>query len=164
LNANAASRSAPIIAAAATATLTAGLGALVTDLGPWYAALSKPAWQPPDWLFGPVWTLIFGLTAIAAVKVWRRARPGSERTVVATAFALNAVLNILWSVLFFRLHQPAWAQVEVIALWASICALIVLSKRRSPLAAWLLVPYLLWVSFAAVLNMAVADLNPPNVY
>jgi tryptophan-rich sensory protein len=153
----------PVIAAALSASAVAVLGALTTDLGPWYYRLRKPAWQPPDWLFGPAWTLIFALAALAAVLYWRRRMTREDRLLVIAAFALNGFLNTLWSLLFFRLERPDWALGEVGFLWLSIVALIVLLARGSRGAAWLLVPYLAWVSFASLLNWKIVQLNAPFV-
>ena len=141
----------------------AALGALTTELGPWYYRLHKPVWQPPDWLFGPAWTLIFALAALAGVLYWQRIMDRNERLQVVAAFALNAFLNTSWSLLFFRLKRPDWALYEVGLLWLSIALLIVLLARGSRGAAWLLVPYLAWVSFASVLNWKIVQLNAPFV-
>jgi tryptophan-rich sensory protein len=146
------------LTAAAGTLAVAGLGMAVTDLGPWYAALEQPDWKPPDAWFGPAWTLIYTLAATAAVKAWMAADRNGQRQLVA-AFALNGVLNVLWSWLFFRARRPDWALAEVVLLWLSIVLLIVLCARHSGAAAWLLVPYLAWVSFAATLNFAVVRLN-----
>lgn len=151
----------PIAVAALAATATAALGASATDLGPWYQELRQPAWQPPDWLFGPAWTLIFALTATAGVLAWRVTPRGAARVRVLAWFALNALLNVLWTELFFGLHRPDWALAEVSALWLSIVVLIVVAGRRSRLAGWLLAPYLAWVTFAGALNVAVVRLNAP---
>ena len=171
MTAFASTRSRAIAIAAASALAVAGLGALTTDLGSWYAELREPAWKPPDLLFGPAWTLIFACTAAAGVVAWSRRRTTGrghdaladrrEREWMLVAFALNATLNLVWSLLFFRLHRPDWAFAEVIALWLSIVLLIVLVGRRSTAAGWLLAPYLAWVSFAALLNHAVVRLNAP---
>ena len=151
----------PVLAAATVAVVVAVLGAFVTDLGPWYYDLNKPVWQPPDWLFGPAWTLIFGLAAAAGVSAWRGARSSSTRARIITLIALNIFLNTLWSVLFFRLHRPDWALAEVTFLWLSIAALMRGLWSSSQLASWLLTPYLAWVSFAAVLNFTIVTLNAP---
>jgi tryptophan-rich sensory protein len=153
----------PILAAALSAMAVAALGALTTELGPWYYRLHKPVWQPPDWLFGPAWTLIFALAALAGVLYWQRIMDRNERLQVVAAFALNAFLNTSWSLLFFRLKRPDWALYEVGLLWLSIALLIVLLARGSRGAAWLLVPYLAWVSFASVLNWKIVQLNAPFV-
>ena len=155
------SRWKPIGAAALSATAVGTLGALTTELGTWYYALHKPVWQPPDWLFGPAWTLIFALAALAGVLYWRAEYQREARLQILAAFALNAFLNTLWSLLFFRLKRPDLALDEVGFLWLSIVLLIVLLARRSTTAAWLLVPYLLWVSFASFLNWTIVQLNGP---
>lgn len=138
------------------------IGAWFTKLGPWYWRLRKPSWQPPDWLFGPAWTLIFALMGCAAVLAWNAPRASDgQRAAVATAFGVNFVLNTLWSVLFFTKRRPDLALIEVAAFWASIVALIIVVRPVSSLAAWLLAPYLAWVSFASVLNQRIVALNGP---
>jgi tryptophan-rich sensory protein len=151
----------PILAAAFAALAVANLGGLITDLGPWYQGLKQPDWKPPDWLFGPAWTLIFGLAALAGYKAWISAPDRASRRRMLALFAVNAVLNVGWSVLFFRLRRPDWALAEVGLLWLSTLALIVVLARWSKSASWLLVPYLAWVTFASVLNLAVVRLNGP---
>lgn len=151
----------PILVAFGAALVVAGLGGAATDIGPWYQALEKPAWQPPDWLFGPAWTIIYALTALAAVEAWIRAPVGWTRTRIVFFFAFNAFLNVLWSQLFFGLRRPDWALVEVGVLWASIIVLMLVVRPYSTRAVWLLVPYLAWVSFAAFLNFTVVRLNAP---
>lgn len=159
--------------AAFMAILVAGVGGLVTDLGPWYRGLVQPAWKPPDLVFGPVWTLLYTLTAWAGARAWWRAGlPGvagaTERGPQASqlrrrivwAFGLNAVLNVLWSVLFFLLKRPDWALVEIVLLTASVWWLIVLCAAVDRLASRLLWPYLAWVLFAATVNAGVIRLNP----
>jgi tryptophan-rich sensory protein len=149
----------PIAAAAISAIFVGALGALTTDLGPWYLSLHKPSWQPPDWLFGPAWTLIFALAALAGVLFWRRCADRNQRLGLLAAFALNAFLNTVWSLLFFRLKRPDWALYEVGFLWLSIVLLIVLLGRVSRSAAGLLVPYLVWVTFASYLNLTIVRMN-----
>lgn len=152
---------APIAIAAVSAIIVAGLGATITTIGPWYRSLAKPDWTPPDAAFGVVWTTIFTLTAIAAVLTWRNAESERAGGWTIGLFALNGFLNILWSLLFFRLQRPDLAFVEVAVLWASIALLILFCFRRSKLAGLLLIPYLVWVSIAACLNYAVVMMNPP---
>jgi translocator protein len=147
--------------AAAGACVVILLGQWVTDLGPWYRALKQPDWKPADLWFGPVWTLIFTLSATAAVKAWFGCTTRRQQTALVAAFILNGALNVLWSWLFFRLRRPDWAVLEVVLLWLSIVLLIVLTARANTTAAWLLVPYLVWVAFAAGLNLAVVRLNAP---
>jgi translocator protein len=151
----------PIAVAALAAAAVAVLGALMTDLGPWYLNLRKPDWQPPDWLFGPAWTLIFGLCALSGYLAWRNAPNRGGRDGVIALFALNAFLNVLWSTLFFRLRRPDWALPEAGLLWISILLMVIAFGRYSKTASFLLLPYLAWVSFATVLNWAVAELNAP---
>jgi translocator protein len=151
----------PILVAALAAVGVAVLGGLMTELGTWYYGLRQPAWKPPDWLFGPAWTVIFALVAVAGIQAWERAPDRAAREWLLALFALNAFLNVLWSLLFFRLRRPDWALVEVGFLWLSIVLLIVVLARRYRPAAWLLVPYLAWVTFAAALNAAVVQLNAP---
>jgi translocator protein len=151
----------PVIVATIAAACVAALGATVTDLGPWYQSLAKPAWNPPDVLFPMGWTVIYALITLAGVAAWRAARTSAEAEWVIGLFALNGFLNISWSILFFRLQRPDWAFFEVTALWLSILALIVYCGRFSRGTALLLLPYLGWVSFAAALNWAVVQLNAP---
>lgn len=147
------------VVAGAVTVAVAFAGTQLTLLGPWYYGLAKPSWQPPDWLFGPAWTLIFVLATISAVTGWRAIASASGRRLMVAFFLLNALCNMLWSLLFFTLQRPDWALLEVPALWASVLALIVLLWPRSRTAAALLVPYLAWVSFAAVLNYTIVQLN-----
>lgn len=151
----------PAAYAAVVAVGVAVLGGLATDLGPWYQALVKPAWQPPDWLFGPAWTVIYACAAAAAVEGWLRAPDALRRREVVELFLLNGALNLLWSILFFRFRRPDWALLEVGALWLSILVLLLVLRGFSRPSAWLLLPYLAWVGFAAVLNLAVVHLNGP---
>lgn len=136
-------------------------GGLATDIGPWYQSLQQPSWKPPDAAFGPVWTLIFGLTAWACIRCWERAAEAAARRRVAWAFAANGVLNVLWSVLFFTLRRPDWAAWQVVLLWGSVAALIGLAWRIDRAAAAMLSVYLAWVTLAAMLNLAVVRLNAP---
>jgi tryptophan-rich sensory protein len=143
------------------ASLACVMGALATDLSPWYYALQKPSWQPPDWLFAPVWTTIFALTAIAGFVAWQRARKSSERRLLVLALVGNLGLNVTWSILFFRVQRPDFALVEVVFLWLSIAFLAWVVWRCARNTSALLLPYLLWVTFAAVLNLSIVRLNMP---
>ncbi len=151
----------PILVAGLAALLVASIGGSLTVIGPWYQGLAKPSWQPPDWLFAPAWTLIFATAAISAALAWRDAGPGPRREWIIGLFALNGFLNLLWSTLFFRVQRPDWAGFEVALLWLSILFLIVFLSRFSKRAALWLAPYILWVSFAALLNWTVVRLNAP---
>lgn len=151
----------PAAVAAVAASFTAAVGATITDIGPWYQALQQPAWAPPNWLFGPAWTIIFMLCTFSGTTAWLAARSTGAFEAIIGLFALNGFLNLLWSFLFFRLHRPDYAALEVGVLWSSIAALIVVLWRISRPAAALLLPYLAWVSFAAMLNRAIVELNGP---
>ena len=153
-------RGRPVLVAACAALLVALLGAATTDIGPWYYALQKPSWQPPDWLFGPVWTLIYGLTALAGVLAWNRVRDRAFRQRMLLLFAANAILNVLWSELFFGLHRPDWALLEVVPFWLSILVLVVVLWPVSLTSGLVLLPYLAWVLFAGILNYEINQLNP----
>lgn len=151
----------PPLVAAGVAVVVALAGGLLTTTGPWYHALRRPSWKPPDWAFGPVWTTIFTLTAISGVMAWNADSGLASRTALVVTYGINAVLNIAWSGLFFRMRRPDWALLEVVFLWVSIAALILVTARVSGLAATLLLPYLVWVGIAACLNRAIVRLNGP---
>jgi len=126
--------------------------------GSWYASLDKPSWNPPSWIFGPVWTLLYALMALSAWLVWRE-RGWSG---VLILFVVQLALNAAWSPLFFGLKRPMWGLVDIVALWLAIGATLLGFARVRPLAAVLLVPYWLWVSFAALLNFELWRRNPPG--
>jgi tryptophan-rich sensory protein len=149
-----------IIAVVATICVL-GAGGALTEIGPWYHSLRSPPWRPPNWAFGPVWSAIGVCTCAAAVIIWRASPTDWDKAVTLALFAINAGLNILWSLFFFKLRRPDWALIEVAFLWLSILVLIIAFYPRSPLAAALLVPYLIWVSIASVLNRAMVRLNAP---
>ena len=151
----------PILVAAAAALLVAGLGGLMTDIGAWYLSLKQPAWKPPDWLFGPAWTLIFAFAAASGVTAWRAAPDRASREWLLALFALNGFLNVLWSLLYFRLRRPDWALMEVGFLGLSVVVLMLVLGRYARKASALLVPYLLWIVFAGLLNWATVRLNGP---
>ena len=133
------------------------LGAAVTapSIPTWYAALAKPSFNPPNWLFAPVWTALYVLMAIAAWLVWRR---GNARLPLAL-FAVQLVLNSAWSLLFFGLHRVDLALVDIVSLLAAIIATALAFRARSTVASLLLLPYFAWVSFATMLNVAIWRLN-----
>ena len=136
------------------------VGGLMTPRAEWYANLKKPAWQPPNWLFGPMWTVILGLAAWSAVVAWGAATSPAEQRAILILFGVNGVFHLAWSPLFFKLQRPDWALIEVPFLWASVLALIAGLWPISPFAALLILPYLLWVSIAAFLNLTIVRLNP----
>jgi tryptophan-rich sensory protein len=149
----------PIIVAAVITILMLGGGGLSITIGSWYRDLRKPPWNPPNWAFGPAWTVILGLAAWAGVLAWTHSRSPADHARVAILFAINVVLHTLWSPLFFNLRRPDWALMEIPFLWLSILALMIGVEPLSPLASLLLMPYLLWVSFAAFLNLTIVRLN-----
>jgi tryptophan-rich sensory protein len=127
--------------------------------GEWYAGLEKPPWNPPNWLFGPVWTMLYLLMAVSGWLVWKTAGWRGGATALG-CFAVQLLLNAAWSWIFFGLHRPGLAFGEIVVLWCAIAATIVLFWRVRPLSGALLLPYLLWVSFAAILNLRLWQLNP----
>jgi tryptophan-rich sensory protein len=151
----------PWLIACLGAFAVAVAGGLATNIGAWYFQLIKPLWQPPDWVFGPAWTVIFALCAVAAAKSWMAAPHARARQLTVTLFCINGVLNIMWSVLFFSLRRPDWALLQVFFLWLSVAALIFFLGQFYGFARWLLLPYLLWVMFAATLNASIVQLNAP---
>lgn len=151
----------PAAVASIAALAVALLGATITDLGPWYQSLAKPDWTPPGPAFGIIWTVVFALTAMSGITAWSKAPSGRAADWVISLFALNAFLNILWSILFFRMQRPDWAMIELVVLWLSIATLIIYCGRFSRIAAMLLLPYLAWVSIAGALNWSVIELNGP---
>ncbi len=136
-------------------------GGLSTQVGAWYRALRKPRWNPPDWLFGPAWTVILALAAWAGVLAWTHAPDDAARWRIGGLYAVNMLLHFLWSPLFFTLKRPDWALAEAPLLWLSVLALVVGLRPYAPLAPWLLAPYLAWVAFAIVLNAVIVKLNGP---
>lgn len=135
-----------------------GATATATSVGTWYRALNKPAWNPPAWVFGPVWTLLYLLIAVAAWRVWRKAEAATGRRTLLL-FGAQLALNALWSVLFFGLRRPDLAFAEVLVLWTLLVALLVRFWRADRTAGVLWAPYVAWVSFASVLNGTVWWLN-----
>jgi tryptophan-rich sensory protein len=126
--------------------------------GGWYAGLAKPAWTPPNWLFGPVWTALYAMIAVSGWLVWRRA--GFEAAGAALAlFAVQLALNAAWSWIFFGLHRPGAAFIEIVILWIAILGTVLLFWRVHWLPGALLLPYLAWVAFAAALNWQLWRLN-----
>jgi translocator protein len=135
----------------------AATGAFVS-VGGWYADLHKPAWNPPGWIFGPVWTVLYAMMAVAAWLVWQRGGWKAQRTALGL-YLVQWVLNALWTPLFFGLHRPGLAFAEIVLLVVAVLATLVLFWRVRRAAGLLFVPYALWVSFAAVLNFAIWRMN-----
>jgi benzodiazapine receptor len=147
--------------AVACVTVVAGVGGLLTEVGPWYEHLRFPRLRPPNWLFGPAWSVIFAFIATAGVIGWDDAPDSGVRRLLIALFAVNAVFHVAWSPLFFKLKRPDWALIDIIPFWLSILALILFMLTFSPRAAALLAPYLAWVTFAGWLNWRIVALNAP---
>lgn len=138
----------------------AAIGSAMTipSIGTWYATLTKPSWNPPNWVFGPVWSTLYLCMAVAAWMVWRE-RGLYAAMIPLALFALQLALNCAWSGLFFALHKPWLAFADIVVLWFAIVATMVSFARVSSFASILLAPYLLWVTFATILNFTVAKMN-----
>ena len=142
---------------------TVGLGSLggiftISEIPNWYAGLQKPSFNPPNWIFGPVWTLLYILMGISVYLIWKQ--PDSNiRNTALLLFVVQFILNFCWSIIFFKLHQTGWALVEIIAMWMFIFLTILWFGKLSSTASWLVVPYISWVSFATLLNAAIWKLN-----
>lgn len=133
-----------------------GSAATLENVRAWYPSLVKPAWNPPNWIFGPVWTTLYVLMGMAAWRAWRT---GPEVRPRVAGYFFQLVLNALWSILFFGLKQPAWALVDIAVLWALLVWLLAGFWRADRWAGALWLPYVLWVSFATALNAAIVRLN-----
>jgi tryptophan-rich sensory protein len=141
--------------------LTGALGGWVTSQSviEWYPTLNKPAWNPPAWIFAPVWTTLYVMMAVAAWLVWKEASRGSGVRLALVLFFVQLALNCLWSLLFFGARSPGWALVDIFALLAALAATTWVFFNQSRLAGALMLPYLAWVSFATVLNFTIWQLN-----
>jgi tryptophan-rich sensory protein len=150
-----------VLVSFAVPLLAGALGSLATRpaIAGWYATLNKPPFNPPSWLFGPAWTVLYILMGLAAYLVWSRGlgTPGVKPALAL--FLVQLALNVAWSFLFFSLRSPLAGFIEIIVLWVAILVTMVLFFRVTPAAGWLMVPYIGWVSFAAVLNGAIMVLN-----
>ena len=136
-----------------------GSFATVRAIPIWYKGLTKPSFNPPAWLFGPAWTVLYLMMAVAAWLVWKHGFGSAGVNLALAAFLVQLALNCLWSILFFGLRSPLAGMVEIVAMWLAILATIVLFFRVSVPAGVLLLPYIAWVSFAALLNAAILRLN-----
>ncbi|MEO5713033.1 MAG: TspO/MBR family protein [Luteolibacter sp.] len=137
-------------------TFCAPLFGIFGKPGAWYAGLNTPSWNPPPWIFGPVWSLLYLLMALAAWLVWKRGGWGRPLTFYFIQLALNAA----WTPIFFGAHRLGWALMEIILLWFAILLTAVRFFPVSKPAGWMLVPYVLWVAFAAFLNFTLWRMNP----
>ncbi len=125
----------------------------------WYVGIAKPAFNPPNWIFGPVWTTLFALMGIAAFLIWKKGGGRKDIKIALGIFIVQLALNTLWSIIFFGLHNPGAAFIELIFLWLAILTTIIAFAKISKAAAWLLAPYILWVTFAGYLNFAIWQLS-----
>ncbi len=137
------------------------LGGMATDLGPWYQALKEPFWKTPDWTFGPIWSTIFVLSGLAWVGVKHLTTDTSILSRLTILFWLNAFLNLLWSILYFRFQRPDWSLYEAVFLWLSVLAILLTIRKVSNRYSLYMLPYLIWVSIAIVLNWDTVRLNGP---
>jgi tryptophan-rich sensory protein len=137
-------------------TFCAPLMSIGSMPGAWYAALMKPSWNPPSWIFGPAWTLLYTLMAVAAWLVWKRV--GFSRPLAF--YFVQLALNAAWTPIFFGAHQLGWALMEIILLWIMVLLTLLSFRRVTSSAGWLFLPYLAWVSFASFLNFTLWRLNP----
>ena len=145
-----------------TTFCAASVGSFFTvsdDGSNWYEALKKPFFTPPDWVFGPVWTILYLMMGIAAFLVWQKGVPKSHVRVALVCFMVQLVFNAAWSVIFFGFHSVGLALLEIIFLWLAILATIASFWRVDRVAAGLLLPYIGWVSFAVILNASIYFLN-----
>jgi tryptophan-rich sensory protein len=150
-----------LFSALAICFLAAGIGTFFTTdaINGWYATLNKPFFNPPNWLFGPIWTLLYTLMGISLYLVWQKKNKTVLKKISMIVFFIQLGLNTLWSIIFFWYKLPPAAFIEIILLWVSIFLTIKYFKKISPIAAALLYPYIAWVSFAAILNAAIVVLN-----
>ena len=150
-----------LLASLVVVLVAGGIGSLATTkaIPTWYQGLVKPSFNPPNWLFGPAWTLLYLLMTVAAWLVWKQGFAAAGVKLALAVFLAQLILNTLWSILFFGLRSPLAGLVDIVVLWLAILATIVLFFRVSVPAGILLLPYIAWVSFAAVLNAAILRLN-----
>ena len=149
----------PAVVAAGVAFAVMAAGGAMTNVGRWYQELRKPRWNPPNWLFGPAWSVILALAAWGGVLAWNNAATSGGHLRIGVLFAINIPLHLLWSPLFFNLRRPDWALMEVPFLWLSVLALVIGLAPLSSKASLLVLPYLVWVTFAAYLNFTIVRLN-----
>jgi len=150
-----------LVIAIVVAELAGVIGSVFTvaSIPTWYATLQKPSLSPPSWIFGPAWTTLYALMGIAAFLIWKSGWEKKEIKKALGVFGIQLFLNAIWSIIFFGLHNPFWAFVEIIILWLAILWTITAFYKISRPTAYLLLPYILWVSFAAYLNYSIWMLN-----
>ncbi len=147
----------------ASLVLPLGLGAIAglftaEAVPEWYETLNRPSFNPPNWLFGPVWTILYILLGISLFLIWKKSA-SKERNLAILVFLLQQALNFAWSFIFFYFNMIGFALVEIILLWASIIIMLILFRKIKPIAAYINIPYLIWVTFAAILNAGYYLLN-----
>jgi tryptophan-rich sensory protein len=150
-----------LISAIVICQLAGFIGSIFTTpaIAAWYASINKPSFNPPNWIFSPVWISLFVLMGIALYLVWKKGFKSKQVKIASSAFGTQLFLNVIWSVLFFGLKSPFYAFIEICILWIAIMFTIIKFYKISKIAAYLLLPYIIWVSFAAVLNFAIFWIN-----
>lgn len=150
-----------LIISIAIPVLIGGLSGFFTASGvdSWYQTIQKPSWNPPGWIFAPVWTTLYVMIGISLFLVWKADVTKELKQKAIILFCIQLVLNFFWSLIFFSLQQPGWALVEIIVMWIFILLTILAFAPINKIAAWLLVPYISWVSFATILNYTLWKLN-----
>lgn len=138
-----------------------GISGFFTSTGveSWYQTINKPSWNPPSWVFAPVWTTLYIMMGVALFLVWKSNVSTGLKRIAISLFAVQLLLNFFWSFIFFYQQQPGWALVEIIAMWVFILLTIFAFAKVNKIAAWMLVPYISWVSFATILNYTIWKLN-----
>jgi benzodiazapine receptor len=141
--------------------LAGAVGTIFTtsSIPTWYASINKPSFNPPNWIFGPVWSILYIMMGISAALIWQKGWENPAVRIALTVFAIQLILNSLWSVLFFGWHSPLYGFICIIFLWLAILLTIIKFFALSSPAGWLLIPYILWVSFASILNYSILVLN-----
>ena len=132
----------------------------ITAIPSWYSALNKPFFSPPNWIFAPVWTILYFLMGVSLFLIWQKGFKNKKSKEALYFFAVQLFLNFIWSILFFGLRSPILGLIDIIALWGVIAITIIKFYKISKPASYLLIPYLLWVSFASFLNLSIVLLNP----
>lgn len=150
-----------LLIAIAIPVLVGGISGFFTVSGveSWYQTIQKPSWNPPNWVFGPVWTTLYVMMGIALWLVWKEDTSRELKMIAFILFGVQLILNFLWSFVFFKLEQPGFAFLEILFMWVAILATIFAFAQVNKTAAWLLVPYISWVSFAAILNFTIWRMN-----
>jgi tryptophan-rich sensory protein len=131
----------------------------ITNVGRWYQQIKRPEWNPPNWIFGPVWTILYIMMGVALYLIWKSNVAKEKKRTAIILWSVQLLFNFFWSFIFFNQHQIGLALVEIICLWVLLLLNIFSFAKINKTAAWLLVPYISWVSFAAILNYAIWELN-----